>query len=149
MTPLVLDLPMPPSVNAIWRSRRGTNGKPMFYLDHKYKAWKLECDGIYMATRPKVRFRGPVKVDIILSRAKRRGDTDNRQKALLDFLQRAEIVANDSQVEDVRARWGEAPSGCRVTVEILSGHIADSGGRASSVGVTDTVLHTFSDGPVG
>lgn len=119
MSPFTIDLPMPPSVNAIWRSRRGLDGRPSFYLDHKYKQWKLHCDGIYMATRPRTKFRAPVKVDITLDRSRKRGDADNRIKAVQDWLQRAAIVADDKQVEDVRAHWGEAPSGCRVVVEAI------------------------------
>ncbi len=121
MTPLVLELPFPPSVNSIWRARRSPGGgKPMFYLDHKYKAWKLQCDGLYMATRPKTRFRTAVRVEITLDRSRKRGDADNRIKSVQDWLQRAQIVANDSQVEDVRARWGIAPTGCHVVVEAIA-----------------------------
>lgn len=123
MSAFVLDLPMPPSVNAIWRARRGQGGgKPQFYLDAKYKAWKLQCDGIYMATRPKVRLATPVKVDLHFDwhAVRKHSDLDNRQKAVLDWLQRVGILENDNQVRSLTANWGEnMPNGCRVTVEAL------------------------------
>lgn len=122
MSPVVLELPMPPSVNSIWRARRNSNGKPGFYLDPKYKAWKLACDAVFWTLHPRpVSIVSPVKVEITLSPSHARvtSDTDNRVKACLDFLQRAGIIANDNQVKDVRAHWGEAPRGCRVTVEAI------------------------------
>lgn len=120
MTPLVLELPFPPSVNSIWRSRCGINGKPMFYLDRQYQAWKLECDGVFWTMFPKpMPFSGPVKVDITLDKTRKKGDADNRQKAVNDWLQRALIVANDRQIEDTRSHWGTAPTGCRVVVEAI------------------------------
>ena len=117
---LVLDLPMPPSVNAIWRST-AKRGKPQYYLDAKYKAWKKECDAlVWVAGATGAALREPVTVAIYLNASKRRGDADNRIKAVLDWLQRARIIVNDSQVEKVSAEWGEAPSGCRVTIEAVA-----------------------------
>jgi Holliday junction resolvase RusA-like endonuclease len=125
---IVLDLSMPPSVNAIWRSCRGRNGKPRFYLHPKYEAWKRECDGrVWTAGWPggwakakqSLPIRIPVIVRVVLDAKRRRGDCDNRLKVVLDLLQRSRIIANDSLVEKVSAEWGEAPIGCRVAIEAL------------------------------
>lgn len=118
----VIDLPMPPSLNSIWRAKRGKAGKPGFYLDARYKRWKLAADGEYWICGKRASFVGPVKVEIALNQAQARAtsDCDNRIKPIQDWLQRAGILANDLQVKDVRAFWGEAPKGCRVSVEDLT-----------------------------
>lgn len=113
-----LALPMPPSVNAIWRSRRGHNGKPSFYLDRRYEIWKRACDNLVLAMgkhKPKV--KGRFAVIITLNEAKRRGDADNRAKATMDFLQRAGVIENDKLADSVTIKWGYAPEGCRVELE--------------------------------
>ncbi len=118
--PLTLELPMPPSVNSIWRSKTNPrSGKPSFYLDLKYKRWKLVAEGVYWTMTGKTTFVGPVRVSVTLNEAKRRGDADNRLKAINDFLQRVGIVINDNQVVECAIKWGTAPKGCRVKVEAV------------------------------
>lgn len=116
--PFTLDLPMPPSTNSIWRyGRRGRPSKP--YLSKEYVGWKAECDGLLMATQPRPKkVTGPFVASVVLSQEERRGneDADNRTKACLDWLQRVELIDNDSKAERVTVSWGEAPAGCRVTV---------------------------------
>ena len=115
--PLIIDLPAPPSVNSVWRSRQGKNGKPQYYLDGKYKAWKRECDQLCIAHGwAKQAVTGPYSVILRLSQAKRRGDCDNRLKATLDWLRKAGLTEDDSKCERSTAEWGEAPMGCRVFV---------------------------------
>ncbi len=110
---MILDLPMPPSVNRIWRRGRGK----VVYLDPKYRAWRKEADALAMFRDwRRKRNKGPFMCSIVHNAAKRRGDADNRIKAVLDWLQRAEIIENDSLAEFVSAEWGNAPEGCRVTL---------------------------------
>ncbi len=115
-TAVELSLPFPPSVNRIWRSRRGHNGKPTFYLDRRYETWKRVCDNLLMATRPRPRVTGPFTISITLHEAKRRGDADNRVKAVLDWLQRGGVIENDSLADTVSISWGYAPEGCCVRI---------------------------------
>ena len=123
--PIVLDLPMPPSVNAIWRAKRGLDGKPRFYLDTRYARWKQACDGLVWVAgweggwgkKHKLPIRDDVSVSVTLNDRKRRGDADNRLKAVCDMLQRSRIIVNDKQVVSASIAWGEAPTGCRVTIE--------------------------------
>lgn len=111
----VINLPFPPSVNRIWRSRRGHNGKPTFYLDRRYETWKRACDNLLMMHRREWRpIAGRFSAIIILSEGRRRGDADNRVKGVLDWLQRANLIENDSLADSVTVRWGYAPEGCRV-----------------------------------
>ena len=121
MTPFTLDLTdMPPSVNSIWRTGRRSNGKPHTYLDAGYRSWKLSADADYMMSGKKVTFTVPVKVTITLNEKKKRGDADNRQKTVNDWLQRVEIVSNDKLIEDCRVLWGACPKGVRIVVEAIA-----------------------------
>ena len=109
----VLDLPFPPSVNRIWRMRKG-GGKP--YLDTRYQTWKRVADNLYLANKRnwlpvKGNFRATITLDIA---HRGRTDLDNRIKALLDWLQRAKIIENDSLCDGLNVKWGRAPDGCRV-----------------------------------
>lgn len=115
-----LSWPMPPSVNRIWRSRRGSNGKPSFYLDRRYETWKRVVDNLVMATRPRPRITGHFTVSITLNEGKRRGDADNRAKVILDALQRCAIIENDKLADSVLVRWGYAPEGCRVDLRAVT-----------------------------
>lgn len=114
---LSIELPFPPSVNRIWRARRGHGFKPTFYLDRRYETWKRACDNLLLANRRAWRpVAGHFRIEIVLDDKKRRGDADNRAKATLDWLQRAELITNDSLADDVRIRWGYAPAGCRIEI---------------------------------
>jgi Holliday junction resolvase RusA-like endonuclease len=108
---VVIDCPMPPSTNALWRRR---NGQKSFYLAPRYATWKRAWDAIIMAMVPRPKVRGHFAATITLSDKKRRGDADNRAKAILDALQRCAIIENDSLADSITIRWGFAPEGCRV-----------------------------------
>jgi Holliday junction resolvase RusA-like endonuclease len=110
--PIVIDLPMPPSVNAIWRS-----GRRRVFRSAAYTNWIRLADAELMARRqfPKKKIEGPFAAHITLSR-KVRGDLDNRVKGLLDFLQSREIIRNDSDCQRLTVERGEAAAGCRLTL---------------------------------
>jgi Holliday junction resolvase RusA-like endonuclease len=107
-----VNLPMPPSVNRLWRSGRGLVFRSKAYLD-----WIRAADAELMASRqmPKRRIEGPFEAHITLSR-RVRGDVDNRVKGLLDFLQSREIIRNDSDCQRLTVERGEAEAGCRLTL---------------------------------
>lgn len=106
--------PMPPSVNAIWRSGRSKSGKKQFYSSDRYKTWKRVFDNIIMAMVPRPRIEGRFYVSIVLNEKRRRGDADNRVKAVLDALQRCGIIEDDKLADSVSVRWGHAPEGCSI-----------------------------------
>lgn len=128
---ITIHCPLPPSTNRIWRSRRGANGKPSFYLDRRYETWKRVFDNIIMATRPRPKVGGPFIAFITLSRDKLPpgSDPDNRIKALFDALQRAEIIENDKLAESITVRKGYAPEGCTV---VLSPYRSVTEGREAA-----------------
>jgi Holliday junction resolvase RusA-like endonuclease len=107
---IVIDLPPPPSVNAIWRS-----GRKRVFRSKAYTNWIAAADATVMANRqmPKKRIGGLFAAHVTLSQ-KVRGNIDNRIKGLLDFLQSREIIRNDSDCKRLVVERGEAAAGCRL-----------------------------------
>jgi len=111
----VIELPFPPSVNSIWRMGRARTGKSYMYLTPLYARWKLQADKVMLGKMPKP-VRGHFEVWITLDEDQRRGDADNYNKAVLDWLQRVELVDNDKLSDNVHVGWGKAALGCTVLV---------------------------------
>jgi Holliday junction resolvase RusA-like endonuclease len=113
-----LSLPMPPSVNSLWRSRRIGN-KVSVYPSPRYATWKRVADNALLAKgkrRPKG-VKGNFEAVVTLNDAKRRGDADNRMKALMDWLQRSGLIENDSLADKITVGWGPTNgAGCIVTL---------------------------------
>lgn len=113
---MTFDLPMPPSVNHYWRhSRHGT------YLSdagRKYRAEVLKRIKSPVVLYPHQR----LAVTIVLHpKDKRRFDIDNRIKALFDAMEKAQIYADDSQIDRmlvIRDRV-VGKSGCKVRIKVL------------------------------
>jgi Holliday junction resolvase RusA-like endonuclease len=106
---IVLDLPLPPSVNRIWRSGRGR-----VYKSAAYRGWLAAADAQVLASGyPKQRIAGAFTAHIIVGRC--RGDIDNRAKALLDWLQSREVIRNDKDCTRLTIERGDV-EGCRVVV---------------------------------
>ena len=81
-------LPLPPSVNAMYRHFGHT-----VYKTQEAKAWIREASFLLKAAP----FKDKVAVNIDYY-FKRDSDIDNRIKALLDLLQSKGIITNDNQV---------------------------------------------------
>jgi Holliday junction resolvase RusA-like endonuclease len=112
---IVLDLPMPPSVNRIWRANKA--GPQRVSKSPEYRQWLAHADKVAMTTgqfRGLKMITGPFEATIVLHR--QRGDLDNRHKGLLDWLQSRGVIADDKYCERLVLEWGEAPTGCRVTI---------------------------------
>jgi len=121
----VMDLPFPPSTNSIWSIRGGLKHNAVS-LSPAYKKWKKEADMAVIANgtwRHRQRMPGAFAATLLLDRAQRAGDVDNRIKAVLDWAQRVEIVTNDKLCEEVTARWVatvDAPRGCRLILRSVT-----------------------------
>lgn len=107
-------LPFPPSVNNLHFNvqRRGRVATPE-YLDWQDAAgWELRAQ----RSRLPRKIKYPVTVKIDLDN-KRRGDADNRSKAVLDLLVEHQIIIDDSKkyVRRVDIGW-EPVTGCRVEI---------------------------------
>jgi Holliday junction resolvase RusA-like endonuclease len=113
---LTIRLPFPPSANRLWRAGK-TKGK--FYIDPSYAAWRLEAQRAFLMQKRELgpSVHGGFQAFITLDEKKRKkaSDADNRVKAVLDFLQKMELIKNDKDADRVCVSWGPV-DGCSVTV---------------------------------
>ena len=109
---IILDL-WPPSVNSIWRIY-----KNRLILSERGRIWYAQVAKILQFERQ--RFAGRVSVTIDLyPPTKRVYDGDNHAKGVLDALQRARIIENDSQVYELHIIKHDKTDGIgRVKVQI-------------------------------
>lgn len=121
----VLDLPMPPSVNRIWR--KSNNGT--LHKSSEYKAWIHEASLVLMCAgtlRGRKKIEGKFTAIVEIRRdwtaiERNKFDLDNRTKAIFDFCQTHGFIQNDRDLEEYTVRWTAtaAPRGCRVTLRSL------------------------------
>lgn len=117
---LTFDLPMPPSVNSLYRNVPGAGR----VKTKEYKTWAHEAQWMLVAQRnQKGKHRcieGPVEVHVRAYRpGNKRRDLDNILKALLDLLTNSKTIQDDSQVVAIRAAWVEEGPPCQMTVRPL------------------------------
>ena len=131
-----IKLPMPPSVNSIWRrGRNKKTGKSVTYLDAKYKKWKDDAMILLAAQHP-ASIVGHFTAVISLDQSKRgRSDADNRNKAVLDLLEKAGVVENDKLCDSVTACWTDV-DGCLVELEAVAANTFEPIGKAAERVVT-------------
>src|SRR5215831_5986183 len=105
MTDIVLDLPLPPTVNATrridWAKYRA------------YQAWQKHCDQLLLSRK----FRettglGPHEVHIVVSNVRR--DLDNSVKPIMDYLVKIDLLGDDSPhfVRRIIVELGPTDEGC-------------------------------------
>lgn len=112
-------LPMPPSVNRIWRSNKA--GKKRVSISPEYKSWRVQADRLAMALgscKGVKKIQGKFEAEIILKRIN--GDLDNRAKGLLDWAQSRELIADDGLCEKLTMQWGDAPHGCLLILRAVA-----------------------------
>ena len=111
------NLPLPPSVNSLWRT-----GRARMYRSKKYLGWIEECEVIFEG-REVPRIAYPFAVEIALGRpSKRRMDIDNRIKAVMDVLERVGVIEDDSYCWHMVVYWKEGLEGCQVTIHKAAIH---------------------------
>jgi crossover junction endodeoxyribonuclease RusA len=105
------NLPVPPSVNALWR----ISGRRM-YRSKKYMEWIAACnEHIYAEDVPGIDY--PFNIEIIVGRpSKRRMDIDNRSKAVMDVLQHYGVIADDCLANRITMMWSNDISDCQITI---------------------------------
>ena len=110
---LVLELPLPPSMNHYWR----WGGRRMLIsrAGREYRELVIQM----LAGRRSPALTGRLDVAIAVHPPSRRAiDLDNRLKSLLDALEHAQVYRNDSQIDRLEVvRAGIVPGG-QVVVEI-------------------------------
>lgn len=114
---IVLDLPPPISVNRIWRKTKAGVIKSA-----AYESWIRRADTMLLELR-QIKGVKPIvgKFDALIVVKRSNLDLDNNSKCVLDFLQNRNFIVNDKFCEELILRWGDAPTGCRVTVRARCG----------------------------
>jgi Holliday junction resolvase RusA-like endonuclease len=122
---IVLDLPIPPSVNAIWRKNRNA-----VYLSAKYVAWRDAADVAVMAVGG-ARSIGKIAGKFTATRqinekmVRKGRDLDNFFKPLLDYCRRIELIDDDNLqicrllTIEVDESDNPSPLGCRIILKSL------------------------------
>lgn len=123
-----IHLPMPPSVNRIWRSNKA--GKRMVSRSPLYREWIQSADDLSLVLaqlRGIKRIPGRFTAEITLPFDDRGQDPpfdiDNRIKGVLDWAQSRELVVNDRRAMAVNIKWGkpaDAPYGCKLELTGVS-----------------------------
>jgi crossover junction endodeoxyribonuclease RusA len=116
---LVLDLPIPPSVNRYWRYNPKSGKAYVTPHGRAYRATVVE-----KATRmrsegrlPAVALSGPLRVGVVLCPPDARTrDLDNVLKALLDAITHAGVWRDDGEIDDLRIVRGDPAPGGAVVV---------------------------------
>lgn len=108
---VVINLPMPPSTNRLWRSTR----RGVIYKDVSARDWCESAAWTVAKQRKGVSFKGNVSVALEIE-YRERGDADNKIKAVLDMLERGGLLENDRQVVSGFWTWSDDVTGVRVTV---------------------------------
>lgn len=113
---IVLDVPVPPSVNVTRRIDPAAA--------RKVEEWKRAADvllmasGQYRTARARGGLPGRFELKIILCEKRCRLDADNPVKAAIDYLRRIELISDDDKrfMRRLTVEWGAAPAGCRLVL---------------------------------
>lgn len=98
MTHIELTLPVPPSVNKLWRTGY-KNGAPHVFLSDEARQYKRVVNLLSKHIEPLTK---NVILQITVYRPMDRGDLDNYLKSMLDGLQ-GNLYENDKQIAEIHA----------------------------------------------
>lgn len=117
--PVMLDLPVPPSVNKTRRYDMAST--------HLVQSWKRRADPLVLAAKTSA--LNPLRLSkiqrfeiaIVLSEDHTEMDLDNGIKTLVDYLKTIGVIRDDAKknMRGLTVTWGgtaDAPEGCRVFV---------------------------------
>lgn len=100
-----LELPTPPSVNAMFRNVRRLKGKGTGRVETElYRDWKGHAGWRLREQRPQP-VPGRVLIIINIERLSDFADIDNRVKATLDLLVKHQVIDDDRFVSGVAIAW--------------------------------------------
>jgi Holliday junction resolvase RusA-like endonuclease len=114
-----LDLPIPPSVNQLWRHGKGKYGKDNTYQTPEYEHWRHDAGWELKAQKPRA-IMGWCALEIRAGIPERRRDVDNICKACGDILTEHGIIEDDAYVASLLARWDRTVPSGRIHLEVRS-----------------------------
>ncbi len=108
----LLTLPeLPPSANALFAN--ALKGRRM---TQAYRLWRHAAIQDLRLIQRAPLIKGRVKVAIIAERPAARRDLDNITKPTLDLLVEAEVIEDDSLIEEILLRWSDSITGVQIAV---------------------------------
>lgn len=107
---VALDLPLPPSANALFFNRTGGRAKTKQYYE-----WLHDAGWALIQQKPG-RIAGAYQFIAGFERVNKRSDLSNRCKALEDLLVKHGVIEDDSLAESITLYWLEGQKGVRVTI---------------------------------
>ena len=116
MSAVTIDLPFPISANGLFANVKG-RGR---VRSKRYTEWAHTAGWMLQSQRP-AHVAGPFVLCLVVQRKdNRRRDLSNLVKSVEDLLVHHDVIDDDSLAERIHLTWGDAPEGCRVTVQALS-----------------------------
>lgn len=108
-----LSIPFPPALNHYWRNI----GKGRTILSQAAREYRTNVVAEVLSQGRSDAMTGPIAVEIVaMPPDRRRRDLDNLLKGALDALAHAGVYGDDSQIKDLRIRWGDRVGGGRLDV---------------------------------
>lgn len=104
-------LPLAPTMNTYWRNVQGK-----VLISKEGRSYKKHVGALALRLGMPL-LTGNVKVLIEYHRPQRRGDLDNRQKALLDTLKGVAYI-DDEQIVEIHSRRFESPNDGKIIIAI-------------------------------
>jgi crossover junction endodeoxyribonuclease RusA len=104
-------LPLVPTMNTYWRNVQGK-----VLISKEGRSYKQHVGALALRLGMPL-LKGNVKVLIEYHRPQRRGDLDNRQKALLDTLKGIAYI-DDEQIVEIHSRRFESPNDGKIIMAV-------------------------------
>lgn len=103
MTTVTVTLPWPPSVNTMWRTPRSGKLAGRTLLSAEGRAYRQAvAEQVMVQHAPRHTLKGKLAISVAAMPPDRRArDLDNLLKALLDSIQHAGVIRNDSDIDEI------------------------------------------------
>lgn len=118
-TSIILHIPYPPSHNKIWRANWNAH---KIYNHPEYQSWVKLAWGTWLQQKPSdfQTIKTEFAITIMAFRPdKRRRDLGNLKKAIMDMLQRINVIYDDAMTVRETMLWGTpgTDTGCLILIQ--------------------------------
>lgn len=105
---ITFTLPWPPSVNTYYRAIMGANHSRILLSERGRRYRKAVGDQVLIQSVPRHTMNGRLEIEVLASPPDhRKRDLDNLWKGVLDALQHAGVIQDDSQFDVMTIRRGQ------------------------------------------